>query len=99
MNTSREVISCIELHLKSSSHGTDFLVQNGTEIIPVEVKGGEEKSAPSFKTYIKHKQQQTALRYSKRGYVTNSYITSLPLNLAKMIKELILQLQLGLTIL
>ena len=30
----------------------DFLLQNGTEIIPVEAKGGEDKSAPSFKRYI-----------------------------------------------
>lgn len=30
----------------------DFVLQNGVEIIPVEVKGGEDKSAPSFKRYI-----------------------------------------------
>ncbi len=27
----------------------DFVLQYGTEVIPVEVKGGEDKSAPSFK--------------------------------------------------
>ena len=30
----------------------DFVLQNGTEVIPVEVKGGEDKTAPSFKRYI-----------------------------------------------
>ena len=30
----------------------DFVVQYGTDIIPIEVKGGEDKSAPSFKRYI-----------------------------------------------
>ena len=30
----------------------DFVLQNGTESIPVEAKGGEDKSAPSFKRYI-----------------------------------------------
>lgn len=30
----------------------DFVIQYGTEIIPVETKGGEDKSAPSFKRYI-----------------------------------------------
>ena len=30
----------------------DFVLQHGTEIIPVEAKGGEDKSAPSFKRYI-----------------------------------------------
>jgi len=67
----------------------DFLIQNGTEIIPVEVKGGENKSAVSFKAYIKNKNPQTAIRYSKRGYVTDGGITNLPLYLAGMTKKLI----------
>jgi predicted AAA+ superfamily ATPase len=67
----------------------DFLIQNGMEIIPVEVKGGEGKSAPSFKAYIKNRQPQTALRYSKRGYVTDGSITNVPLYLAGITKRLI----------
>ena len=34
----------------------DFVVQQGGDIIPVEVKGGEDKSAPSFKRYIAEKE-------------------------------------------
>ena len=60
----------------------DFLIQNGTEIIPIEVKGGERKSAVSFKSYIKYKQPGNAIRYSTRGYVTDGEITNLPLYLA-----------------
>ena len=30
----------------------DFLLQSGQEIIPLEVKGGEDKSAPTFKKFI-----------------------------------------------
>jgi hypothetical protein len=30
----------------------DFALQHGTEIIPVEVKGGEDKFTLSFKKYI-----------------------------------------------
>ena len=67
----------------------DFLIQNGLEIIPVEVKGGEEKSAASFKSYINHKQPQTALRFSKRGYVSDGAITNLPLYLAGLTSALI----------
>ena len=67
----------------------DFLIQNGTEIIPVEVKGGEDKSAASFKTYIKNRQPQTAIRYSKRGYVTDGNITNLPLYLVGITNRLI----------
>ena len=67
----------------------DFVVQNGTEIIPVEVKGGEDKSAPSFKKYIKEKQPEHALRYSKRGYRKDEEITNLPLYLAGKTRELL----------
>ena len=67
----------------------DFIIQSGTEIIPVEVKGGKEKSAASFKAYIKHKQPKTAIRFSKLGYATSGAITNLPLYLAGMAKDLI----------
>jgi len=67
----------------------DFIIQNGTEIIPVEVKGGENKAAASFKAYIKNKQPRTAIRYSKRGYVKDGNITNLPLYLAPITKKLI----------
>ena len=67
----------------------DFLIQNGIEIIPVEVKAGEDKNAASFKNYIKNKQPQTAIRYSKRGYVKDGNITNLPLYLAGITKKMI----------
>ena len=67
----------------------DFLIQNGTEIIPVEVKGGERKSAASFKAYVKNRRPRTAIRYSKRGYVTDGCITNLPLYLAGITKRFI----------
>jgi predicted AAA+ superfamily ATPase len=67
----------------------DFLLQNGMEIIPVEVKSGEEKNAASFKSYIENRQPQTAIRYSKRGYVVNGSITNIPLYLACVTRELV----------
>lgn len=67
----------------------DFIIQKGMEIIPVEVKGGEEKSAASFKAYIKHREPRTALRFSKLGYVKDGSITNLPLYLVGMTKQLI----------
>ena len=73
----------------TKSSEIDFLVQNGMEIIPVEVKSGEEKSAASFKAYIKHRQPQMALRFSKRGYVTDGSITNLPLYLVGMTRDLV----------
>jgi predicted AAA+ superfamily ATPase len=67
----------------------DFLLQNGTEIIPVEVKSGEDKSAASFKAYIRDRQPRAAIRYSKRGYVTDGAITNIPLYLAGITKKLL----------
>ncbi len=67
----------------------DFVIQHGTEIIPVEAKGGEDKSAPSFKRYIAEKQPLHAIRFSKMGYLKNGMITNMPLYLASKAKELL----------
>lgn len=67
----------------------DFVLQNGTEIIPVEAKGGEDKSAPSFKRYVADRHPEHALRYSKRGYRKDGAITNLPLYLVRKTRELL----------
>lgn len=67
----------------------DFVLQNGTEIIPVEVKAGEDKSAPSFKRYIAEYEPEQAIRFSKRGYRTDGSITNIPLYLARKTKDLL----------
>lgn len=65
----------------------DFVLQYGTEIIPIEVKGGEDKSAPSFKRYIANHQPEYALRFSKRGYRKDGADTNLPLYLARRTRD------------
>ena len=67
----------------------DFVLQYGTEIIPVEAKGGEDKSAPSFKRYISDCHPSHALRYSKRGYKKDGLITNMPLYLAGKTRQLL----------
>ncbi len=67
----------------------DFVLQYGSEIIPVEAKGGEDKSASSFKRYISEHHPIFALRYSKRRYRKDGYITNLPLYLVRKTKELL----------
>ncbi|WP_370774232.1 ATP-binding protein [Holdemania massiliensis] len=67
----------------------DFALQYGTEIIPVEVKGGEDKSAPSFKRYIAEHQPEYAIRYSKRGYRKDGKMINLPLYLARKTIDLL----------
>ncbi len=67
----------------------DFVLQYGTEIIPVEVKGGEDKSAPTFKRYTNEKQPAYAIRLSKRPYLKNGLITNMPLYLARKTRYLL----------
>ena len=67
----------------------DFIIQHGTDIIPIEVKGGEDKSCTSFKRYIKERSPKVAIRYSKRGYRKDGDITNIPLYLAPRTIKLI----------
>ena len=67
----------------------DFLLQAGQQIIPVEVKGGEDKSAPTFKKYVAEKSPDTAVRFSEMGYMKNGAISNLPLYLASAAKRLL----------
>lgn len=76
-------------YFSDKNNEIDFVLQYGTEIIPVEAKGGEDKSAPSFKRYVADYRPEHALRFSKRGYRKDGYITNLPLYLARRTKELL----------
>ena len=67
----------------------DFVLQNGTDIIPVEVKAGEDKSAPSFKRYVAENHPAAALRFSKRSYRKDGDITNLPLYLVCKTRDLL----------
>ena len=67
----------------------DFVLQYGTDIIPIEAKAGEEKSAPSLKRYISAHHPKHAIRFSKRGYRKDGAITNIPLYLARKTRELL----------
>lgn len=67
----------------------DFILQYGHEIVPIEVKSGEDKSAPSFKKYIVNHYPKYALRFSKRGYRNDETITIIPHYLLPKIKDLL----------
>lgn len=67
----------------------DFLIQYGTDIIPIEVKAGNDKIAPSFKKYIAENHPKYAIRLSKMGYRKDGEVINIPLYLVGKIKELI----------
>lgn len=67
----------------------DFLLQDGQEVIPVEVKGGADKSAPTFKRFIAEREPQTAVRFSEMGYLKNGKITNVPLYLTSKVRKIL----------
>lgn len=67
----------------------DFVLQHGTEIVPVEVKGGEDKCAPSFKRYVNEHHPKYAVRFSRGNYRKDGEITNVPLYLASRLKDLL----------
>ena len=76
-------------YFSDKSGEIDFVLQNGTEIIPVEVKGGEDRSAPSFKRYIAERRPEHAIRFSKRAYRRDGALTNIPLYLVQKTNELL----------
>ena len=67
----------------------DFVLQHGTEFIPVGTKAGEDKSASSFKRTVTEKHPGVAIRFSKCGYWKDGEITNIPLYLAGKKAELL----------
>lgn len=76
-------------YVQGQNSEIDFLLQNGMEIIPVEVKAGEAAHAKSLKKYISDKNPKEALRYSGLGYKEQECIINIPLYLIGKTKELL----------
>lgn len=80
----------IEPRYYSDKNGEiDFILQIGAQIVPVEAKAGEDRSAPSFKRYVAEHRPEYALRFSRRGYRKDGAITNLPLYLVRKTKQLL----------
>jgi predicted AAA+ superfamily ATPase len=65
---------------EKSKYELDFLVQNEEdEIVPVEVKSGENLKARSFKLFCEKYKPQTAIRTSLSDFRKESWMTNVPL--------------------
>lgn len=69
----------------TSTAEIDFILQAGTDIVPVEVKAAENLRAKSFKEYIKKYQPRQAIRLSKRNVRREEVIWDLPIYLAERV--------------
>lgn len=67
----------------------DFIIQDGMDIVPIEVKAGESVSSNSFKNYIKEYRPEKAVRFSKLGYEVTDNFINLPLYLAEKMDVLL----------
>lgn len=73
----------------TSTSEIDFIIQNGMNIIPIEVKSGGSVQSNSFKNYIKERKPKTAVRISTLGYEQQDGLINVPLYLVEKLKELI----------
>ena len=65
---------------ENSKYELDFIIQNeDDEIIPVEVKAGENLQSQSFKLFCQKFQPKTAIRTSMSNYHKESWMTNVPL--------------------
>ena len=65
-----------------SDREIDFVIQHEDDVIPIEVKGGEDKKAPSFKSFVNTHAPLNAIRFSKRNLRKDGGFVNLPLYLA-----------------
>ena len=61
----------------------DFVIQHEGEVIPVEVKSGEDRRATTFKNYVKMKRPRWAIRFSRRNLKKDGGFVNIPLYLAE----------------
>jgi hypothetical protein len=76
-------------YVQGPNQEIDFVLQNGMNIIPVEVKAGSSTRANSFKKYISERKPAKAVRFSALGYDEQECITNIPLYLVGKTKELL----------
>jgi len=64
----------------NSKYEVDFIIQNEEdEVIPIEVKSGENLRAKSFKLFCKKFHPETAVRTSLSNYCKENWMTNVPL--------------------
>ena len=61
----------------------DFVIQHEGEIVPVEVKSGEDRRATTFKNYVKAHSPKWAIRFSRRNLRKDGGFVNIPLYLVE----------------
>ena len=72
----------------AQNYEVDFLLQNESDIIPVECKAGKNTVSASFKRYRNEQKPNLAIRFSELPYKKQEDMVNVPLYLAGQIKSL-----------
>lgn len=72
-----------------SSGEIDFVFQSGPEIVPLEVKAGENLQAKSLKSYCSRYKPKHAIRTSMSDYRREDWMTNLPLYAIELILDIL----------
>ena len=72
----------------SQNYEIDFLLQNESDIIPVECKAGKNTISASFKRYRNEQHPNFAIRFSELPYKKQEDMINVPLYLAGQIKKI-----------
>ena len=76
---------------ENSSNEVEFLIDNGLEIIPVEIKSGINVKAKSLKAYMEKFHPKLSFRVSRKGYEEQDNLINLPLaeisNIGNIVKR------------
>lgn len=72
----------------AQNYEVDFLLQNESDIIPVECKAGKNTLSASFKRFRKEQKPELAIRFSELPYKEQDDMVNVPLYLGGQIKRL-----------
>lgn len=70
-------------------HEIDFIIQNKNEIIPIEVKAGENINSTSLKRFNELNENKIAIRFSTRNLDKSGKIINIPIFMAEYIDKFI----------
>ena len=88
----QQLIGCFQnipkYYVQGQNSEIDFMVEDGMNVIPIEVKSGETvQHASSLKKYIERRKPKLAIRYSMLGLKEQENIINIPLYLINKTKE------------
>ncbi len=77
-----KTISDLDIYYYSNEKSTleiDFLVQDDSSVIPIEVKAEENLKSKSLKSFVAKHPNTHGIRFSMSGYTEHEWLTNVPL--------------------